>query len=65
MRFSLKFRIAIIIFVLEAIMMTAVLWATLNHSEDSTREQFESSERAIMSVMAGISHIALQTVRGQ
>ena len=61
MRFSLKYRIALIIFVLEAIMMTAVLWATLDHSETSTREQFESSERAILSVMGGISHIALQT----
>ena len=61
MRFSLKYRIALIIFVLEAIMMTAVLWATLDHSETSTREQFESGERAILSVMSGISHIALQT----
>lgn len=42
-------------------MMTAVLWATLDHSETSTREQFESGERAILSVMSGISHIALRT----
>ena len=61
MRISLKIRIALIIFVLEAIMMATVLWATLDHSQNSTREQFESSERAILSVMAGISHIALQT----
>ena len=61
MRFSLKYRIALIIFVLEAVMITAVLWATLDHSESSTREQFESSERAILSVISGISHIALQT----
>lgn len=61
MRVSLKYRIALIIFVLEAIMMATVLWATLDHSQDSTRQQFESSERAILSVMAGISHIALQT----
>ncbi len=63
MRFSLKYRIALIIFVLEAIMMTAVLWATLDHSETATREQFESGERAILSVMSGISHIALETGR--
>ena len=61
MRFSLRYRIAAIIFVLEAIMMTAVLWATLGHSQQATREQFESSENAIMEVMSGISHIALRT----
>ena len=42
-------------------MMTAVLWATLNHSEDAIREQFASNERAILEVMGGISHIALLT----
>ena len=61
MRISLKYRIALIIFVLEAAMMTAVLWATLGYSEHTTREQLESSERAILSVVGGISHIALQT----
>lgn len=61
MRISLKYRIAIIIFVLEALMMTAVLWATLDHSEGAIREQFASNERAILEVMGGISHIALLT----
>lgn len=61
LRFSLKYRIALIIFVLEAIMMAAVLWATLGHSQNETREQFQSSENAIMEVMSGISHIALST----
>ncbi|MDH3759646.1 MAG: ATP-binding protein [Gammaproteobacteria bacterium] len=42
-------------------MMTAVLWATLNHSEDAIREQFASNERAMLEVMGGISHIALLT----
>lgn len=42
-------------------MMATVLWATLDHSQESTRQQFESSERAILAVMSGISHIALQT----
>lgn len=60
MRFSLKYRIAVIIFVLEAIMMAAVLWATLGHSQQATHEQFESSQKAIMEVMSGISHIALR-----
>jgi signal transduction histidine kinase len=60
-RFSLKYRIALIIFVLEAVMMTAVLWATLNHLENSTREQFASSERAILEIVSGISHIAIRT----
>ncbi len=61
MRFSLKYRIALIIFVLEAVMMTAVLWATFDHLEDSTREQFASSERAILEIVSGISHIAIRT----
>lgn len=61
MRFSLKYRIALIIFVLEAVMMTAVLWATLDHLEDATREQFTSSERAILEIVSGISHIAIRT----
>lgn len=42
-------------------MMTAVLWATLDHQEAATREQFASSERAILEVVSGISHIALST----
>jgi sensor histidine kinase regulating citrate/malate metabolism len=60
-RFSLKYRIALIIFDLEAVMMTAVLWATLNHLENATREQFASSERAILEIVSGISHIAIRT----
>ena len=42
-------------------MMTVVLWATLDHLENATREQFASSERAVLDVMSGISHIALLT----
>ncbi|MCP4979300.1 MAG: HAMP domain-containing histidine kinase [Gammaproteobacteria bacterium] len=61
MRFPFKYRIALIIFILEAVMMTAVLWATLDHLENATREQFASSERAILEVVSGISHIAIQT----
>ena len=61
MRFSLKYRIALIIFVLEAVMMTTVLWATFDHLEDAAREQFASSERAILEIVSGISHIAIRT----
>ena len=61
MRFSLKYRIAVIIFVLEAIMMGVVLWQTLGHSEKATREQFASNDRAILEIMSGISRIALLT----
>ena len=43
--------------------MTAVLSATLDHYETATRKKFENSERAILSVMSGISDIALQTRR--
>lgn len=42
-------------------MMTAVLWATLDHNENAIRQQFASNERAILEVMSGISHIALLT----
>ena len=42
-------------------MMTAVLWATLDHLEDATREQFASSERAILEIVSGISHLAIRT----
>jgi signal transduction histidine kinase len=42
-------------------MMTAVLWATLDHLDNATREQFASSERAILEVVSGISHIAIRT----
>ncbi len=61
MRISLKYRIALIIFALEALMMTAVLWATLDHLEDAIGKQFASSERTILNIMSGISHIALLT----
>lgn len=42
-------------------MMTAVLWATLDHNENAIRQQFANNERAILEVMSGISHIALLT----
>jgi len=61
MRLSLKYRIAVIIFALEAIMMGAVLWQTLGHSEETTRNQLAANEQALLGVMSGISRIALLT----
>lgn len=61
MRFSLKYRIAIIIFALEAIMMGVVLWQTLGHSEQATRKHVADIDVAILEIMSGISRIALLT----
>lgn len=61
MRISLKFRIAIIIFVLEAIMMGVVLWQTLGYSEEAIRGQFDSNDQAILDILGDISRVALLT----
>ena len=54
---SLKYRIALVIFFLEALMMTAVLWQTLSSSLESTRAKpydIFSSRNAIGLVSAAI-----------
>jgi signal transduction histidine kinase len=61
MGFSLKYRIAVIIFVLEAILMGIVLWQTLGHSEEVVRNQLDKNDRAILEIMSGISRTALLT----
>ncbi len=61
MQFSLKYRIAIIIFVLEAIMMAVVLWQTLGHSEQATRDQLADIDSAILEIMSGVGRVALLT----
>ena len=61
MRVSLKYRIAIIIFILEAIMMAVVLWQTLGHSEQATRQHLADIDSTILEILSGNSRVALLT----
>lgn len=58
---SLKYRIAITIFLLEAIMMSAVLWQTLSHAVENSRQQVDITERNALQLAGEISRIALFT----
>lgn len=58
---SLKFRIASIIFVLEAIMMGVVLWQVLGHSGEAIRKQFNNNDQAMLDILSGVSRTALLT----
>lgn len=58
---SLKYRIAVIIFILEAIMMTFVLWQTLGQSYQASSQQIHNNELAILDLVSGISKAALIT----
>lgn len=60
-RYSLKYRIAAIIFVLELVMMTAVLSVTLSHSLKTSQEHLTESENVIMELLGDLSRIALIT----
>lgn len=60
-RYSLKYRIAAIIFLLEAIMMTTVLGVTLNYSMDESRKQLAVNEKVILNLLGNLSRIALLT----
>lgn len=60
-RHSLKYRIAVIIFALEAVMMAAVLIMTINHSLQGNRAQLEVNEQVMMSLLADLSRIGLLT----
>lgn len=59
--FSLKYRIAAIIFVLEALMMASVLSVTLKYSTDASSEQLYANEQVILGLLADVSRIALLT----
>lgn len=56
---SLKFRIAAVIFVLEAVMMTAVLWKTLSHAVNSSEHQIKATEQAALDIVSNIGRVAL------
>lgn len=60
-RSSLKFRIAAIIFLLEAVMMTAVLGVTLSYSRNETEKHLAANEEVMMELLANLSRVALLT----
>lgn len=60
-RLSLKYRIAVMILLLEAIMMGLVLWKILGHSYAASSQQIAANEQAMLDVVSGVSRVALLT----
>lgn len=60
-RLSLKYRIALVILILEAVMMTAVLWQTLAQSKRSAQEFHTATENVLLGLMQEIATGALLT----
>ena len=58
---SLKYRIAIIIFLLEAVMIGVVLQLTLKESFSASSELILKNEQAILDLISGVSKTALIT----
>jgi diguanylate cyclase (GGDEF)-like protein len=56
---SLKYRIAVVIFLLEAVMVSLVLTATVNRAQNINKEQFEINETVILELLADLSRVAL------
>ena len=56
---SLRFRIAVVIFVLEALMMSVVLWKTLSHAVASSEQQIKATEQAALDIVSNIGRVAL------
>ncbi|MFT5699207.1 MAG: diguanylate cyclase (GGDEF)-like protein [Desulforhopalus sp.] len=56
---SLRYRIALSIFALEAMMMVLVLGQTLTFSHESTKGQLRENEQVILSLLADLSQTAL------
>ena len=59
MNLSLKYKIALVIFLLEVIMVTMVLWDTLRHSLASTEKQIAAAEQVTLDIVSDISRVAL------
>ncbi|HED19324.1 MAG TPA: HAMP domain-containing protein [Gammaproteobacteria bacterium] len=59
MNLSLKYKIAIVIFLLEAVMMTAVLWSILGRSLANTEKQIAAAEQVTLDIVGDISRVAL------
>ncbi len=60
-RLSLKYRIALVIFVLEGIMVATVLWQTLSLSLDSAAEQQTLTHDMLLELVGDLSRTALLT----
>lgn len=58
---SLKYRIAVVIFLLEAVMMSAVLYTTIARFHEINEKQFEANEVVILDLISDISRFALFT----
>ncbi len=54
-----RYRIAAVILLLEAVMMGAVLWVTLNHAVDSATRQIETAERGMLDIISNIARVSL------
>lgn len=58
---SLKYRIALVIFVLEAMMMSVVLWQSLGMSLSASKDLHQASEDVLLEVVDQIAETALLT----
>lgn len=58
---SLKYRIAVVIFALEAIMMTVVFYSTVSRSQEISERQVEQNDHVIIDLIVDLSRFALFT----
>ena len=58
---SLKYRIAVVIFLLEAVMMSIVFYTTVSRSQEINQNQLEINERVILDLLGDLSRLALFT----
>ncbi len=58
---SLRYRIAITIFLLEAIMITIILWQTTSVSEKKAYELYEAANQVTLNIFNDLSAVALST----
>lgn len=58
---SLKYRIAVVIFLLEAIMMTVVFSTTVSRSQEINQKQVEKNDHVIVDLIVDLSRFALFT----
>jgi len=58
---SLKYRIAAVIFLLEAVMMSVVFYSTISRSQEINQKQLEVNEKVIVDLIADLSRFALFT----
>jgi len=56
---SLKYRIAVVILLLEAVVMSFILTTTVNRSQEINRQQFEIKENIILNLLSELSRFAL------